>query len=194
MTQRIKKVLAGAFLLRLTGLLAYGLLHKPQFPSEIVLKQNFIPGQWLYIVQDSRNAGDSKSLRFYVDDYESTHEVMKVRLGKKPPFLISDTRLQDVTIKRFANGLHIQINGAVEVYRSNLYLARAIRTPHSASTLNKLTPDRPCRAAGRFTSTGQSAHRPRQSLTPATASAGRRSGGAHHRRTAADSVQNPAPR
>ncbi|MGY3321250.1 hypothetical protein [Pseudomonas sp. TE3911] len=48
---------------------------------------------------------------------------MKVRLGKKPPFLVSDTDLQNVVIERVANGLYIKLDGAVEVYRSNLYLA-----------------------------------------------------------------------
>lgn len=123
MTQQTKKLLGWAFLACLAVLLAYALVHKPQFPSQIVLKQAFIPGQWVYIVQGARNAGEPKSLRFYADDYESSDEVMKVRLGKKPPFLVSDSDLQNVVIERVANGLHIKLDGAVEVYRSNLYLA-----------------------------------------------------------------------
>ena len=120
---RVKKYLAIIFLLCLVGVFLYAYLHKPEFPSEIVLKQDFIPGQSIYIVQDARDADEPRSLRFYVNNGGGrNNEAMKVRLGKTPPFLVSDTDLKDVVIQRVSNGLHIKLKGAVSNYQSNLYL------------------------------------------------------------------------
>jgi hypothetical protein len=91
---RVKKYLSIIFFLCLVGVFIYAYLHKPEFPSEIVLKQGFIPGQSIYIVQDARDPDEPKSLRFYVNNGGSrNNETMKVRLGKTPPFLVSDTDL-----------------------------------------------------------------------------------------------------
>jgi hypothetical protein len=119
---RLKKYLAIASLLCFVGFLTYGYLHKPELPPQIVLKQNFIPGEWLYIVEEARDRSEPKTLKFYMDNRESTDETMKVYLGKTPPFLVSDTDLKDVVIQRVANGLHIKLKGAVLRYRSDLYL------------------------------------------------------------------------
>jgi hypothetical protein len=120
---RVKKYLLIIFLLCLVGALIYAYLHKPAFPSEVVLKQDFIAGQSIYIVQDARDPDEPKSLRFYVNNGGGrNNETIKVRLGKTPPFLVSDTDLKDVVIQRVSNGLHIKLKGAVSNYRSNLYL------------------------------------------------------------------------
>lgn len=120
---RLKKYLGWALLLGVAALFIYAFANKPALPSEIVLKQDFIPGQSIYIVQDARNPDEPKSLRFYVDDGGGRNdETMKVRLGKKPPFLVSDTDLKDVVIQPAPNGLHIKLKGAVQRYRSDLYL------------------------------------------------------------------------
>lgn len=120
---RVKKYLLIIFLLCLAGVLIYAYLHKPAFPSEVVLKQDFIPGQSIYIVQDARDPDEPKNLRFYVNNGDGrNNETMKVRLGKTPAFLVSDTDLKDVVIQRVSNGLHIKLKGAVSNYRSNLYL------------------------------------------------------------------------
>jgi hypothetical protein len=120
---RVKKHLAIIFLLCLLGVSIYAYLQKPEFPAEIVLKQDFIPGKSIYIVQDARDADEPKSLRFYVNnDGGRNNETMKVRFGKTPPFLVSDTDLKDVVIQRVSNGLHIKLKGAVSNYQSNLYL------------------------------------------------------------------------
>jgi hypothetical protein len=118
-----KKYLAWALLLGFVAVVSYAFLNVPEHPKEIVMRQNFIPGQWIYVVQNPRDTSEPKTLNFYVDDYDSSNEVMKVRLGKKRPFLISDTELKDVVIRRVANGLKVQIKGAVEDYHSDLYLA-----------------------------------------------------------------------
>lgn len=119
---RLKKYVAILFLICLVGALTYGYVHKPELPPQIVLKQNFIPGEWLYIVEEARDRSDPKWLKFYMDDRESTDETMKVYLGKTPPFLVSDTDLKDVEIQRVPNGLHIRLKGAISDYRSDLYL------------------------------------------------------------------------
>ena len=119
---RLKKYFAIIFMLCFVGALTYGYVHKPELAPQIVLKQNFIPGEWLYIVEGARDRSDPKSLRFYMDHRESTDETMRVLLGKTPPFLVSDTDLKDVVIQPVANGLHIKLKGAVSTYRSNLYL------------------------------------------------------------------------
>ncbi|MBV7556156.1 hypothetical protein KW841_27780 [Pseudomonas sp. PDM28] len=120
---RVKKYLAIIFMLCLVGVFIYAYLHKPEFPSEIVLKHDFIPGQSIYIVQDARDADEPKSLRFYVNNGDGwNNETMKVLLAKTPPFLVSDTDLKDVVIQRVSNGLHIKLKGAVSNYQSNLYL------------------------------------------------------------------------
>ncbi|MCQ2992614.1 hypothetical protein NLO95_00610 [Pseudomonas syringae] len=123
---RVKKYLAIVFMFCFVGACIYTYLHKPEFPSEIVLKQDFIPGQWIYIVQDARDSDEPKSLRFYVDNRGSginiNDETMKVLLGKTSPFLVSETDLKDVVIQPAPNGLHIKLKGAVSYYRSNLYL------------------------------------------------------------------------
>ncbi|MNF96170.1 hypothetical protein D3C84_789510 [compost metagenome] len=120
---RVKKYLLIIFLLCLAGVLIYAYLHKPEFPSEVVLKQDFIPGQSIYIVQDARDADEPKNLRFYVNNGDGrNNETMKVLLGRTPPFLVSDTDLKDVVIQRVSNGLHIKLKGAVSNYQSNLYL------------------------------------------------------------------------
>lgn len=120
---RVKKFLAIIFSLFLVGFFVYAYLHKPEFPSEIVLTQDFISGQSIYVVQDARDPDEPKNLSFYVKDGRGrSEETMKVRLGKTPPFLVSDTDLKDVVIQRVSNGLHIKLKGAVSVYRSNLYL------------------------------------------------------------------------
>ena len=119
---RIKRYLAIILLLCFAGVLTYGYVHKPELPAQIVLKQNFIPGEWLYIVEEARDRSEPKSLKFYMDHRESTDETMKVYLGKTPPFLVSDTDLKDVVIQRVANGLHITLKGAVMRYHSDLYL------------------------------------------------------------------------
>ena len=119
----VKKYLSVIFLLCLVGFFIYAYLHKPEIPSEIVLKQDFIPGQSIYIVQDARDPDEPKSLRFYVNNGDgSNNESMKVRLGKTPPFLVSDTDLKDVVIQRVSNGLRIKLKGAVSRYQSDLYL------------------------------------------------------------------------
>ncbi|MNE16024.1 hypothetical protein D3C80_1089510 [compost metagenome] len=111
------------FLLCLAGVFIYAYLQKPEFPSEVVLKQDFIPGQSIYIVQDARDPDEPKNLRFYVNNGDGrNNETMKVLLGKTPAFLVSDTDLKDVVIQRVSNGLHIKLKGAVSNYRSNLYL------------------------------------------------------------------------
>jgi len=103
------------------SLFAY--LKKPVFPSEIVLKQDFIPGQSIYIVQAARDPGEPKKLRFYAyNGGGRSNEAIKVLVAKTPPFLVSDSDLKDVVIQRVANGLHIKLKGAVSDYRSNLYL------------------------------------------------------------------------
>ncbi|MEO8489448.1 hypothetical protein [Pseudomonas sp.] len=120
---RLKKYLGWALLISLAALFIYAFANKPALPSEIVLKQDFIPGQSIYIVQDARNPDEPKSLRFYVNNGgDRNDETMKVRLGKTPPFLVSDTDLKDVVIQRVANGLHITLKGAVMRYHSDLYL------------------------------------------------------------------------
>ncbi|WP_426133644.1 hypothetical protein [Pseudomonas sp. PWP3-1b2] len=119
---RLKKYLGWAVLIGLAALFIYAFANKPALPSEIVLKQDFIPGQSIYIVQDARNPDEPKSLRFYVNNGGGNDETMKVRLGKTPPFLVSDTDLKDVVIQRVANGLHITLKGAVMRYHSDLYL------------------------------------------------------------------------
>ena len=120
---RLKKYLGWALILGLAALFIYAFANKPALPSEIVLKQDFIPGQSIYIVQDARNPDEPKSLRFYVNNGGGRNdETMKVRLGKTPPFLVSDTDLKDVVIQRVANGLRITLKGAVSDYQSNLYL------------------------------------------------------------------------
>ena len=91
---RLKKYVAIFFLICLVGALTYGYVHKPELPPQIVLKQNFIPGEWLYIVEEARDRSDPKWLKFYLDHRESTDETMKVVLGKTPPFLVSDTDLK----------------------------------------------------------------------------------------------------
>ncbi|MBC3949323.1 hypothetical protein [Pseudomonas folii] len=119
----VKKYLTIVFMLCFVGACIYTYLYKPEFPSEIVLKQDFIPGQQIYIVQDARDSDEPKSLRFYVNNGGSRNdEAMKVRLGKTPPFLVSDTDLKDVIIQRVPNGLHIKLKGAVSNYQSDLYL------------------------------------------------------------------------
>ncbi|HGA2318608.1 TPA: hypothetical protein ACIRVE_003189 [Pseudomonas putida] len=101
----------------------FAYLIKPQFPSEIVLEQAFIPGQSIYIVQNARDPEEPKKLRFYVyDGGGRSKEAIKVLVAKTPPFLVSDTDVKDVVIQRVANGLHIKLKGAVSDYRSNLYL------------------------------------------------------------------------
>ncbi|MFK9082943.1 hypothetical protein [Pseudomonas neuropathica] len=120
---RVKKYLLIIFLLCLAGVFIYAYLHKPEFPSEVVLKQDFIPGQSIYIVQDARDLDEPKNLRFYVNNGDGrNNETMKVLLGKTPAFLVSDTDLKDVVIQRVSNGLHIKLKGAVSNYQSNLYL------------------------------------------------------------------------
>lgn len=120
---RVKKYLLIIFLLCLAGVFIYAYLHKPEFPSEVVLKQDFIPGQSIYIVQDARDPDEPKNLRFYVNNGDGrNNETMKVLLGRTPPFLVSDTDLKDVVIQRVSNGLHIKLKGAVSNYQSNLYL------------------------------------------------------------------------
>jgi hypothetical protein len=119
---RLKKYVAIFFLICLAGALIYGYVHKPELPPQIVLKQNFIPGEWLYIVEEARDRSEPKWLKFYMDHRESTDETMKVYLGKTPPFLVSDTELKDVEIQRVPNGLHIKLKGAISDYRSDLYL------------------------------------------------------------------------
>ncbi|MBV4452545.1 MULTISPECIES: hypothetical protein [Pseudomonas] len=119
---KLKKYFAIIFMLGLAGLLTYGYLHKPELAPQIVLKQNFIPGEWLYIVEEARDRSEPKTLKFYMDYRESTDETMKVYLGKTPPFLVTDTDLKDVVIQRVANGLHIKLKGAVSRYHSDLYL------------------------------------------------------------------------
>ncbi|GAB6406173.1 hypothetical protein [Pseudomonas sp. MHK4] len=120
---RVKKYLLIIFLLCLAGVFIYAYLHKPEFPSEVVLKQDFIPGQSIYIVQDARDPDEPKNLRFYVNNGDGrNNETMKVLLGKTPAFLVSDTDLRDVVIQRVSNGLHIKLKGAVSNYQSNLYL------------------------------------------------------------------------
>jgi hypothetical protein len=120
---RVKKYLLIIFLLCLAGVFIYAYLHKPEFPSEVVLKQDFIPGQSIYIVQDARDPDEPKNLRFYVNNGDGrNNETMKVLLGKTPAFLVSDTDLKDVVIQRVSNGLHIKLKGAVSNYQSNLYL------------------------------------------------------------------------
>ncbi len=120
---RLKKYLGWTLLLGVAALFIYAFANKPALPSEIVLKQDFIPGQSIYIVQDARNPDEPKSLRFYVDNGGGRNdETMKVRLGKKPPFLVSDTDLKDVVIQPVANGLHIKLKGSVQRYHSDLYL------------------------------------------------------------------------
>ncbi|CAI8895979.1 MULTISPECIES: hypothetical protein [Pseudomonas] len=120
---RVKKYLLIIFLLCLAGVFIYAYLQKPEFPSEVVLKQDFIPGQSIYIVQDARDPDEPKNLRFYVNNGDGrNNETMKVLLGKTPAFLVSDTDLKDVVIQRVSNGLHIKLKGAVSNYQSNLYL------------------------------------------------------------------------
>ncbi|MBA1229244.1 hypothetical protein G7013_06245 [Pseudomonas viridiflava] len=119
----VKKYLTIIFFLCLSGFLIHAYLHKPEFPSEIVLTQDFIPGQSIYLVQDARDPDEPKRLRFYVNDGGGrSNEAMRVRLGKTPPFLVSDTDLKDVVIQHVSNGLHIKLKGAVSNYQSNLYL------------------------------------------------------------------------
>ncbi|WP_060513410.1 hypothetical protein [Pseudomonas sp. NBRC 111124] len=119
----VKQYFAIGFLICLACVLTYGYLHKPQFPSEVVLKQDFIAGQSIYIVQAARDPDEPRSLRFYVNDGDGRSDAtMKTLLAKTPPFLVSDTDLQDVVIQRVANGLHIKLKGAVSRYRSDLYL------------------------------------------------------------------------
>jgi hypothetical protein len=120
---RVKKYLAKITLLCVAGFCIYAYLHKPEFPSEIVWKQEFIVGQSIYIVQAARDHDESKQLRFYVNNSGGRPDhVMKPRLAKTPPFLVSDSDLKDVVILRVANGLHIKLKGAVSDYQSNLYL------------------------------------------------------------------------
>ena len=118
-----KKLLAWLVLLVVAAVALFFYLIRPQYSSEIVLKQAFIPGQWVYVMRNGHEASEPPSLRFYVDDFEASPQVMSVRLGKKLPFLVSDTALEDVVIQKVANGLKIQIRGAVQSYRSDLYLA-----------------------------------------------------------------------
>jgi len=120
---KVKKYFAIFFLICLACVFTYGYLHKPEFPSEVVLKQDFIAGQSIYIVQAARDPDEPKSLRFYVNDGDGRNDAtMKVLLAKTPPFLISDTDLKDVVIQRVSNGLHIKLKGAVSRYQSDLYL------------------------------------------------------------------------
>jgi len=120
---KVKKYFAIFLLICLAGVLAYGYLHKPELPAEVVLKQDFIAGQSIYIVQAARDPDEPRSLRFYVNDGDGrSNATMKVLLARTPPFLISDTDLKDVVIQRVSNGLHIKLKGAVSHYRSDLYL------------------------------------------------------------------------
>jgi hypothetical protein len=126
---KVKKYFAIFSLICIACVLTYGYLHKPEFPSEVLLKQDFIAGQSIYIVQDARDPDEPKSLRFYVNDGDGdgdgdgrNNATMKVLLAKTPPFLISDTDLKDVVIQRVSNGLHIKLKGAVSRYQSDLYL------------------------------------------------------------------------
>jgi hypothetical protein len=118
-----RKVLAWIVVLGLAAMALFFYLIRPQYSSEIVLKQPFIPGQWVYVMREGHDPSEPPSLRFYVDDFEASPQVMNVRLGKKLPFLVSDTALEDVVIRKVANGLQIQVRGAVHSYRSDLYLA-----------------------------------------------------------------------
>lgn len=117
-----KKVPRNSHVALLRGLSHLWLPSQAGASPQIVLKQNFIPGEWLYIVEEARDRSEPKTLKFYMDNRESTDETMKVYLGKTPPFLVSDTDLKDVVIQRAANGLHIKLKGAVLRYRSDLYL------------------------------------------------------------------------
>ncbi|RRV05337.1 hypothetical protein EGJ27_19435 [Pseudomonas sp. v388] len=118
-----RKVLAWIVLFGVLAIALFFYLIRPQYSPEIVLKQPFIPGQWVYVMRNGHDASEPSSLRFYIDDVEASSQVMSVRLGKKLPFLVSDTALEDVAIQKVANGLKIQIRGAVQSYRSDLYLA-----------------------------------------------------------------------
>ncbi|MBF7142734.1 MULTISPECIES: hypothetical protein [Pseudomonas] len=119
----VKKYLSILFLLCFVGALVYAYLYKPEFPSKIVLKQGFIPGQFIYVVQDARDRGEPISLRLYVNDSGvKNNESMNMILGRTPPFLVTDTDLKDLEIQHVSNGLHIRLKGAVSIYSSNLHL------------------------------------------------------------------------
>ena len=119
---KVKRYLSITFLVTLTVVLLYGYLHRPEFPSRMVLRQDFIPGQWIYIVQAPRDSDEPRILRFYVNGGDMNDDVMRARVSKTPPFLVSDTDVKDVVIQRVANGLHIKLKGAVSTYQSDLYL------------------------------------------------------------------------
>jgi hypothetical protein len=91
--------------------------------DEVVLKRQLPEGDWLYITRYGAMATDRDTLRFFISRFleGDDSEVLK-QLNKASEFMITDSALENVQIQDTANGVGIEVKGAVYRYFSKEYV------------------------------------------------------------------------
>jgi hypothetical protein len=107
--------------------------------DEIVLKRPLPQGDWLYVTHYGAMATDLDTLRFYISKpIEGDDAGVLSKLNKASEFLITDSALENVHIRDTANGLGINVKGAIYRYSSKEYVTEGDQLRAYRITLTQL--------------------------------------------------------
>lgn len=107
--------------------------------DEIVLKRPLPQGDWLYVTHYGAMATDLDTLRFYISKpIEGDDADVLSTLNKASEFLITDSAFENVHIHDTANGLGINVEGAIYRYSSKEYVTEGDQLRAYRITLTQL--------------------------------------------------------
>jgi hypothetical protein len=91
--------------------------------DEVVMKRELPQGDWLYVTRYGAMATDVDTLRFFISKpLQGSDEDILRALNKAGEFLITDSALENVSIHDTANGVGVEVQGAVYHYFSKEYV------------------------------------------------------------------------